>query len=119
MSDPIRFDNATTVREIAYRCAGAGSGAVMRLAPNVVMPAAEIGQAVEEILCDFWPEAMAADSDSPDERLREAVHRLLAAFAAEEDEHGFPFSFELRDAHRALVAAADREKPEGNDADAS
>ena len=45
-----------------------------------------------------------------DERLREAAGRLLVAFAAEEDEHGFPFSFELRDAHRALVAAAGREE---------
>lgn len=53
----IRFDNATTVREIAYRCAGAGSAAVMRLAPDVVMPAGEVGAAVEEILYDFWPEA--------------------------------------------------------------
>lgn len=67
--------------------------------------------------CEGYEEGIAAAT--PDERLREAVHRLLAAFAAEEDEHGFPFSFELRDAHRALVAAADREKPEGNDADAS
>lgn len=62
---PLRFDNATTVREIAYRCAGAGSGAVMRLASDVVMPAAEIGEAVEEILCDFWPEA-AADQEKPE-----------------------------------------------------
>ena len=51
-----------------------------------------------------------------DERLREAAGRLLVAFAAEEDEHGFPFSFELRDAHRALVAAADRDKPQRNHA---
>ena len=52
-----------------------------------------------------------ARAASPDERLREAAERLLVAFAAEEDEHGFPFSFELRDAHRALVAATDRDKP--------
>ena len=60
-------------------------------------------------LDESWEPSPAA---SPDERLREAVDRLLVAFAAEEDEHGFPFSFELRDAHRALVAAADRDKPD-------
>lgn len=41
-----------------------------------------------------------ADKDA----LEAAVRRLLAAFEAEEDEHGFPFNFELRAAHRDLLA---------------
>jgi hypothetical protein len=39
------------------------------------------------------------------ERLREIGHELLAAYDEEEDEHGFPFNFRLRDAHRALRRA--------------
>jgi hypothetical protein len=39
--------------------------------------------------------------------LRAACGRLLRAYEAEETEHGFPFSFELRSAHRALKAHMD------------
>lgn len=38
------------VREIAYQAAGAGAGAVMKLAPEVVLPTEDIEQAVETIL---------------------------------------------------------------------
>lgn len=38
------------VREIAYQAAGAGAGAVMALAPKVVMPTEDVQQAVETIL---------------------------------------------------------------------
>jgi hypothetical protein len=38
-------------------------------------------------------------------QLEEAVKALLREYDAEEDEHGFPFNFALRDAHRALRAA--------------
>ena len=59
---------------------------------------------------DSWWRSRLVSDETLAARL-EAAERLLVAFAAEEDEHGFPFSFELRDAHRALVAATDRDKP--------
>lgn len=36
--------------------------------------------------------------------MEDTGRRLIAAYAVEEKEHGFPFSFELRDAHRAFAA---------------
>lgn len=36
--------------------------------------------------------------------LERICRRLLAAYRAEESEHGFPFSFELREAHRELAS---------------
>lgn len=41
------------IREIAYQSAGAGSGAVMKEAPDVVMPSQEISASVEKILKEF------------------------------------------------------------------
>lgn len=41
------------IREIAYQSAGAGSGAVMELAPNVIMPDEEIMTRVTMILNEF------------------------------------------------------------------
>lgn len=41
--------------------------------------------------------------------LRAACGRLLRAYEAEETEHGFPFSFELRSAHQALKAHMDED----------
>jgi hypothetical protein len=41
------------IREIAYQSAGAGSGAVMREAPNVIMPSQEISSSVDKILKEF------------------------------------------------------------------
>jgi hypothetical protein len=35
--------------------------------------------------------------------LARAGARLMAAYTAEEAEYGFPFNFELRDAHRSLA----------------
>ena len=39
-----------TIREVAYMAAGAGAAAVMRFAPDVVMPTDDITEAVEAIL---------------------------------------------------------------------
>lgn len=41
------------LRELAYQCAGVGSGAVMREAPHVVMPEAEITAGVEQVLAEL------------------------------------------------------------------
>ena len=41
------------IREIAYQCAGAGSGAIMEEAPNVIMPSEEISERVDRILMEF------------------------------------------------------------------
>jgi len=38
-------------------------------------------------------------------KFRDAARETLTQYAAEETEHGFPFNFALRDAHRALQAA--------------
>jgi hypothetical protein len=40
------------LRKVAFLAAGAGSGAVMRLAPDVVMPTEDITQSVESIVAD-------------------------------------------------------------------
>lgn len=41
------------VRELAHQCAGVGSGAVMALAPDVVMPAEDVEKGVEAVLATF------------------------------------------------------------------
>ena len=41
------------------------------------------------------------------EDVRAALARLVAALAEEEEEHGFPFNFEARDALRAAAASLD------------
>ena len=41
------------IREIAFQAAGAGSGAVMREAPTVVMPSEDITEMVNTILVEF------------------------------------------------------------------
>lgn len=43
------------VRELAYLCAGIGSGCVMRLTPDVVMPTEDIIEAIESLLGDYIP----------------------------------------------------------------
>jgi hypothetical protein len=48
---------AEKVREIAYQCAGVGSGAVMKEAPTVVMPEKPITAGVEAVLRELCPEA--------------------------------------------------------------
>lgn len=50
---PERVYTAREVREIAHLGAGVGSGAVMRLAPGVVMPSEDIIEGVAEVLADF------------------------------------------------------------------
>jgi hypothetical protein len=47
------------VREIAFQAAGAGSGAVMREAPDVVMPDREISEGVIALLAEFGIEGYA------------------------------------------------------------
>lgn len=42
--------------------------------------------------------------------LEDACMALLAAYEDEEDERGFPFNFELREAHRRLAAVVHVEK---------
>lgn len=41
------------IRELAYQCAGVGSGAVMEDAPDVVMPSEKISKRVDELLLEF------------------------------------------------------------------
>jgi hypothetical protein len=49
-------------------------------------------------------EAECAEHYGEAKRLREVCARLIAAYDAEESAHGFPFTFELRQAHRELCA---------------
>lgn len=55
------------IRELAFQCAGAGASAVMRAAPDAVMPTEEATRAVESILADFGVPQPGAAGFSRDE----------------------------------------------------
>lgn len=54
------------IREIAFESAGAGSGAVMKRAPDVIMPDEEIMKSVTKILSEFGISSDWRDNDRRD-----------------------------------------------------
>lgn len=80
-------------------------------------PDEELPDAPDQGWCNYAADVEHLHRLAEDEcdRLKAIGRRLHAAYVIEEDTNGFPFSFELREAHHELAAVVDVEKKENTD----